>query len=94
MKLDGAIRVRRRKDVLHRLVGNEALLARAGYGEIDVLNGPGAVAWELLAERRSAAELVVLLADVYDVAPDAISEEVIRLVEDLEKRGWLSRDDD
>jgi len=94
MMSDGSIRVRRRQDVLYRLVADEALLARAGYDEIALLNGPAAVAWELLSEPQGFSELVTLLADVYGVAPESISDDVLRLVAELKERGWLLRDDD
>jgi hypothetical protein len=34
------------------------------------------------------------LADVYGVAPESISDDVLRLVAELKERGWLLRDDD
>ena len=86
-------RVFRRSEIaLTRSVAAEVLLARAGREQIDVLSGPGAVVWELLAKPRTASELAVELAELYAAPLRTVEPDVRRLLDDLEKRGWIAID--
>lgn len=55
------------------------------------LPAPGDVIWELLAAPRSVDELVDELTAAFDAGTDAIAEDVVRFVADLQQAGLLGR---
>jgi hypothetical protein len=92
MNVDGSQRLSRSTAALSRVVGGEVLLARAGRRDVDVLSGPAATTWHLLAIPATMPALLEMLADVYSVPVAGIQRDVAGLVTDLMERGWLERD--
>jgi len=75
-----------------RSTGFEVLLARVDRDGVDILTGPAALAWELLAEPKTTAALATELAECYSISMPTVDPDVRTLLEDLRARGWISED--
>ena len=78
--------------VLHRSVGDAVIATWQGRDDFDLLEGPAAVAWRLLSEPTDEPGLIESLAEIYEVSPEEIREQVREMLEDWERRGLLSRE--
>lgn len=78
--------------VLVRSFANEVLLMSTAGGNVDQLEGTAAAVWDLLEEPRAIAEIAAILSQAYGVASQRVEADLLRLLEDLVRRGWVERD--
>lgn len=88
------IRYRRAPQALHRIVGNEVLLAAADRESVDVLPGTAATLWLLLDRPASLESLSEELASIYETPVHRVTADVEPLLDELIGRGWLELLDD
>lgn len=76
--------------VVFNRVGEELVLLDLNRGVYYGLDPIGARIWQLLAEGTDAAEIVNILTNEYDVAPETLQSDFDRLIADLRQCGLLS----
>ena len=81
----GAAFPRRREGVAAQVVNGEAVLLNLESGEYFSLNPVGSRIWELCDGTRSAAEIVSVICDEYDVAEDVVTADTRELLDELEQ---------
>jgi len=84
---------RRSAGVLFRAYAGEVVIA-APNGDFELLSGPGAEVWALLAAVRSEEEIVRALAANYRAPVRTVERDVRRLMGDLVRRGLIESVDD
>lgn len=83
------------EDVVAREIEGELIIVPlvAGIGDLEdelfTLNETGKAIWDRLDGKRSLAEVTAILADEYTSEPGEIEQDVLGLVEELEKRRML-----
>jgi hypothetical protein len=87
-------RYRRAPRALHRTVGHEVLLAAADRDGFDVLPGTAATLWILLDQPAGLETLTEELAAIYATPADRVGTDLLPLLDELVRRGWLERFDD
>jgi len=80
-------RVRRKRDVAHRVVEGQAVIVLPRSGEIIVLNETGAVVWDLLDGEHDIQDIVQELTARFDVSPSAAQRDVENLYHELVDAG-------
>jgi Coenzyme PQQ synthesis protein D (PqqD) len=80
-------RIRRNRDVAHRLVEGQAVIVLPRSGEIMVLNETGAVVWDLSDGEHDIEDIVDELTKRFDVSPAAAQEDVESLYRELIEAG-------
>jgi len=83
------VRVRRRPGVLWRRSLDAVVILPPGTGDTVILAGTGPVLWELLADWRTADDLVDALARLFAAPADQVRADVEPLLADLAARGAL-----
>lgn len=83
--------LRRSPTVLARWVGDRVILARSDGDGFEMLDGPGAVVWELLEEGVTQTRITDALTAWFGAPRDVIVRDVARLLEDLRERGLVER---
>ncbi|NNM83226.1 MAG: PqqD family protein [Burkholderiales bacterium] len=83
-------KLQRSKDLLGAAVGEEFLMMSIEKGSYFSLNSVGARIWELLENPLTVGELVIRLAEEYDVSPDTCRNEVETFLTALRERGMLN----
>ena len=78
----------RSRTVVSRVVGGETLIVpiRGKVGDLASIysfNETGSLVWKLLETRRTLAELVVAVAQEYNVEPPRAEQDVKQFVEDM-----------
>ncbi len=79
--------------VLTRRVGSSMLLLVRGNAELVEVSGAGVALWDSLAQPRSGADCVRLLARSYGVDEDTVRHDIDPVLGDLVERGALRRQD-
>jgi hypothetical protein len=74
---------------VHRVVGDEVLIALPGNDSIESLSATAGVVWDLLREPRSADELVEILQAEFAGPNAEIAHDVTSLLADLSARGLV-----
>ncbi len=87
-------RYRQASSLLERNVASEVVLSGVTEGSSYRLCGTAAECWQALSEPRTVAELVVLLAALYDTSPRSIASDIAGLVTDLLDRDLVERECD
>jgi coenzyme PQQ synthesis protein D (PqqD) len=82
-------RIRRRPDVLWRRSLQAVVLLPAGADETYTMGGTGIALWELLAEWRTADDIVAVLADVFGADPEVVRADVTPILDALTARGAI-----
>lgn len=77
-------------DVITRRIGGEVVILDLASGEYFGLNAVGARAWQLLGEGKTLGDVCAALAMEYDMTPDEVQPDVLRLAEDLDARHLIS----
>ena len=85
-----ASRVRINDDVLFQELQGEAVLLNLKSGVYFGLDPVGTRIWQLFAEHEVLSEVAQAVVTEYDVAEDKCSEDLLKLVEDLEKQDLVS----
>jgi hypothetical protein len=78
------------EDVVHRMVGEEAVLLQLDSGVYYGLDPVGSRIWELLATHGSIPAVCETMAEEYEVAPSQLEQDVRRLVKELQTRGLVA----
>jgi Coenzyme PQQ synthesis protein D (PqqD) len=85
-----ASRVRVNDDVLFQELQGEAVLLNLKSGVYFGLDPVGTRIWQLFAEHEVLSEVARAVVAEYDVAEDKCSEDLLKLVDDLEKQDLVS----
>ena len=85
-----ASRVRVNDDVLFQELQGEAVLLNLKSGVYFGLDPVGTRIWQLFAEHEVLSEVARAVVAEYDVAEDKCSEDLLKLVDDLEKQELVS----
>jgi hypothetical protein len=59
------------------------VLMSIGRGQYYSLNELGSRIWQLCDGARSVAEIIQIIGDEYDVSPDRVQHDVLRLLQEL-----------
>jgi hypothetical protein len=76
-------------DIRYRIVADEGVVVRQEAGEVLVLNAVGARVMELLNKPMSAAGLVNVLAEEYDVERATLEQDLSDYLENLLNAGVI-----
>jgi len=77
-------------DVLFQELQGEAVLLNLKSGVYFGLDPVGTRIWQLFAEHEVLSEVAQAVVAEYDVAEDECSEDLLKLVDDLEKQELVS----
>ena len=83
-------RVKINDDVLFQELQGEAVLLNLKSGVYFGLDPVGTRIWQLFAEHEVLSEVAQAVVAEYDVAEDKCSEDLLKLVDDLEKQELVS----
>ncbi len=89
--MSGVERLRRRPDALWRRSLDAVVVLPAGTTESYTLGGTGPVVWELLAEWRTEANLVEVLAELFAADVDVVARDLAPILHDLIDRGAVEQ---
>ncbi len=70
-------------------IDGEAVLMKADTGQFNALKDTGLVIWQAIDGQRDPAAIAALLADRYDIAPDACAAQVDTFLGQLERAGFV-----
>lgn len=76
--------------VLCRQLSGETVLLNLESGVYYGLDPVGTRVWQLLLQGQTIAEICGTMIDEYDVAPDVLRDDVVRLVGELRERGIVT----
>jgi hypothetical protein len=76
--------------VLSRELSGETVLLNLESGVYYGLDPVGTRVWQLLMQGRTIADICGTMGDEYDVAPDVLHGDVVRLVGELRERGIVT----
>jgi hypothetical protein len=85
-----ASRVRVNDDVLFQELQGEAVLLNLKSGVYFGLDPVGTRIWQLFAKHEVLSEVAQAMLAEYDVVEDKCSEDLLKLVDDLEKQELIS----
>jgi len=88
-----ATRVRRADHVLARNVDDETLLLDLNTQQYFGLGGVGTRLWDLLAETHQLRQAHAQLLEEFEVAPEVLEADLIRMLGGLRERGLVEIDD-
>jgi coenzyme PQQ synthesis protein D (PqqD) len=77
--------------VLSRRVGDEVLLSVPGLEDVQLLTGPAATAWEMLATPLTTTALTGALTEAYATSAEEIRDDVGEMLGALVALGALER---
>ena len=80
---------RRNARVCWRRSGLTAVLAVPDGDDVLVLEGTGALTWELLAESRTTDALVAELAEVFGVDREMVADQLLPFLDELQACGVI-----
>src|SRR5215472_9769630 len=89
--LQGDLRVAVADHVRFRQFEDELVLIDLAGGEYYSLNAVGTKIWQAARDGRTPTEIVTSLAQEYDVGHDEMLSDCLQLLEQLIKRGLLTR---
>jgi hypothetical protein len=76
--------------VICRELSGETVLLNLVSGVYYGLDSVGTRVWQLLVEGRTIAGVCETMLQEYDVAPDVLQDDVVRLVGELRERGIVT----
>jgi hypothetical protein len=76
--------------VICRELGGETVLLNLVSGIYYGLDAVGTRVWQLLVEGRTIAGMCEAMLEEYDVAPDVLNADIVRLVGELRERGIVT----
>ena len=76
--------------VLCRQLSGETVLLNLESGIYYGLDPVGTRVWQLLLQGQTIADICGTMSDEYDVAPDLLRDDVVRLVGELRERGIVT----
>ena len=84
MELQSRYTVNKEK-VVFRVLEGEAKIINVDNGYYYNLNGVGTEIWDALGKGKSLAEILAFLKEEYGLAENALKNDLLKLVKDLEK---------
>ena len=75
--------------VMSRLVGDETVLLDLSTGIYFGLDGVGKRIWEIVADGKSAGQIIEIIADEYEVDDSRARTDVVEFLGELIERGLL-----
>lgn len=82
-------RLRHNESVVAEEIDDDVSLYLSTTNDVLVLNRTAGDVWSLADGDLSGDEIVQLLAKAYETAPESISQDVSRVLDDLTGRGFL-----
>jgi hypothetical protein len=79
--------------VICRELSGETVLLNLESGVYYGLDAVGTRVWQLLVQGCTIAAVCETMVEEYDVAPDVLRDDVVRLVGELRERGIVTRRD-
>ncbi|MEW5946625.1 MAG: PqqD family protein [bacterium] len=76
-------------DVIVREMDGGSVLLNMDTGVYYSLNETGTELWSALDGKRSVGEIIEMICDSYDAAPQTAGADVVELLEDLEGEGLV-----
>jgi hypothetical protein len=76
--------------VLCRELSGETVLLNLESGVYYGLDAVGTRVWQLLVQGHTISHICETMLDEYDVAPDVLRDDVMRLVSELRERGIIA----
>lgn len=89
--MTAGVALRRSPRQLWRAVGQEVLLTTPDADDFRLLSGPCAVVWALLDGPRERAEIMEIVASVYERDVAAVDEELSPALDDMIRLGLLEQ---
>jgi hypothetical protein len=78
-------------DVLHRVVQTDTVILNAATNSYVSLNDSAGRIWELFGAGHTAEEVQAMMADEFDIEPDAVAVDVAATLRSLLQRGLLEQ---
>lgn len=82
--------VRIADDVISRVLEGEAVILGLGTGTYFGLDAVGTRIWQLIEERGRVTEILARLVEEYDVEPEQCERDLLRLLDELKRRGLIT----
>ncbi len=87
MKLDEKVKIP--EEVVFQKVGDETVLLNLKTGTYYGLDTVGTRVWELVAEKGTLAGIVESMLEDYEVSPEDLQRDILRLVKVLRAKGLV-----
>jgi hypothetical protein len=87
MKLNETVKIP--KHVVFQKVGDETVLLNMESGVYYGLNSTGTRLWEVLRDKKNLRAALDELVTEYDVQPQDLQRDVLRLIRELEAKGLI-----
>jgi len=87
MKLNETVKIP--KHVVFQKVGHETVLLNMESGVYYGLNSTGTRLWEVLRDKKNLRAALDELVTEYDVQPQDLQRDVLRLIRELEAKGLI-----
>ena len=91
-ELTGSSRVRAVRDHVSSDLGREAVILELDRGIYYGVNEVGSRIWGLIQQTRSVDQVRDVIVAEYDVDPETCTADVLRLLEEMVKRGLIQVD--
>jgi hypothetical protein len=75
--------------VMARTVGDETVILDLASGTYFGLDPVGARIWELMGEGKTLAEICEQMLDEYEVSPEELERDTLRLAQELADQGLI-----
>ena len=76
-------------DVVFRELDGEAVILNLDTGIYFGLNDVGTRVWSLLKEHRSLRRVLEAMREEYDIPPEVLQTDLLRLVEQMQEKGLV-----
>ena len=77
--------------VVHRLIGDEAVLLNLDNGSYYNINEVGTQIWEQMSEGKSICEIVLFIAEEYSLSEERAEKDLLLFLKVLEKNALIKR---
>ena len=81
--MDLSVVLTRNPNAAYRIYDGQATVVLPEEAEVDVINPIGSLIWERIDGKRSLEEILAIVVDEYDVAPDQARADLIAFIESL-----------
>ena len=81
-------------NVMVQEVEDEAVLLHAGTEEYFSLDDVGTTMWKLLSEKSTVEDVVYALLDLFDVDENRVRQDLAMLIDQLDEKKLITRQDD
>lgn len=82
---------RRKKDIIFRKEGEEAILFNPDTSGIIVINSTGCFIWPLFDGKRTKEDILREMAKEFDVEPAIAQKDLDNFIKELEKQNFIER---